>query len=230
MERKQFERRRAVRICFVGQDSLESVEKTGVESADLFLFGFNGMGEVSYQKELKGETRFFETAAALSKKGGGTVVCGCITDTVGHKRKSALVAENGRILGVSDMLNVVDGEIGSGAALRVYDTKAGRMGVAVAEDLHFPDVVRSLALCGSDFIVCPFGGIKNSLQSVLLRAKAHTYGVPIFFCAQGYCMVAAPSGNLSFASPLSPVYTDFENVKEYHLIETRRRGFFRSGT
>ncbi|MBQ8322577.1 MAG: hypothetical protein IJX91_01275 [Clostridia bacterium] len=221
-----------MRICFVGRGALRAFaerydEATAEkEGADLILFGFNGLGEVSYEKELKGETRYFEDAALLSKRAKTTVACGCITDTRGHKRKSVVIAENGRLTGVSDMLNVVDGEVGCGAALRVYETKAGRMGVAVAEDLHFPEVIKTLAVCGSDFIVCPYGKV-DELQSVLLRANAYCYGVPIFFCAEGYGAIADVSGRIAFASPQSPAYTDFKPTKEYHLVETRRRGFYR---
>ncbi len=223
-----------MRIGFVSRGRLrafkESVEKDCQEkTADILLFGFEGMGEVSYEKELKGESVFFEDAALLSKAQKSIVVCGCVTDTRGHKRKSAIVAENGRISGVSDMLNAIDGEIACGAALRIYDTKLGRMGVAVAEDIYFPEIVRSLAVCGCDFIVCPAGRVTDSLQSVLLRAYAYCYGVPLFFCGAGYGMIADGSGSVAFASPLSPVYTDFENAREYHLIETRKRGFFRTG-
>ena len=220
-----------MRIGFVSKDSLRAFKESwNGEQADLFVFGFEGMGEVSYEKELKGESGFFEDAALLSKATKGIVVCGCITDTCGHKRKSVVVAQNGRLSGVSDMLNIIDGEYGAGAALRVYDTKLGRMGVAVAEDLYFPEVIKSLAVCGSEFIVCPFGKVTDALQSVLLRASAYLYGVPLLFCGKGYCMLADSKGSICFASPQSPVYTDFENVREYHLVETRKRGFFRSST
>ncbi|MBQ2701788.1 MAG: hypothetical protein IJF64_02255, partial [Clostridia bacterium] len=131
-----------MRICFVGRGSVSQFrENYQGEKADVFLFGFNGLGEVSYEKELKGETSFFEETALLSKESKSAVVCGCVTDTRGHKRKSALVAENGRLSGVSDLLYATDGECSSGASLRVYDTKVGKMGVIVAEDLYFPDVV-----------------------------------------------------------------------------------------
>ena len=227
-----------MRICFVSQGRLGDFRGAAGEEwgengckkqtqTDIFLFGFGGMGEVSYEKELRGETKAFESAALLSKETKAVVVCGCITDTHGHKRKSAVIAENGRIKGVSDMLNVVDGEVSCGAALCIYDTRLGRMGVVVAEDIHFPDVVKSLALCGCDFIVCPYGKIFHSLQSVLLRSNAYCYGIPILFCADGYCMLADISGDITFASPDSPAQLSFENVHEYHLIETRRRGFYR---
>lgn len=217
-----------MRICFVSRGRIsECKEREEFENADLILFGFDGIGEVSYEKELKGESGYFQELATLSGKEKNLVLCGCVTDTRGHKRKSAVVAENGRILGVSDMLNVIDGEVGSGASLRVYDTKIGKVGVAVADDLNFPETVKALAVCGSDYIVCPFGGVMDCLQTVLLRAYAYCYGVPIFFCGIGYSMIADVSGNIAFASPQSTVATNFENVREYHLIETRRRGFYR---
>ena len=218
-----------MRVCFVSKGTLQAFAKRYAEEkekADVILFGFNGLSEVSYERELKGETRYFEEAAALSKTAQTTVVCGCVTDTLGHKRRSAVVAENGKIVGVSDMLNVVDGEVGCGASLRVYETKAGKMGVIVGEDLHFPDVAKSLAVCGSDFIVCPYTKT-DELQSVLVRATAYFYGVPLFFCGEDYAMSADTLGRIEFASPQSPAFTELKPIKEYHLVETRRRGAYR---
>ncbi len=222
-----------MRICFVCQNTLREYAGAATqkecekEKADLILFGFNGMGEVSYEKELKGETSYFEDAARLSKESGCVVVCGCITDTRGHKRKSAIVAQKGRLAGVSDMTNAVDGEVNSGASLRVYETEIGRVGVIVGEDLDFPEVIKSLAVCGSDFIVCPFGKT-DEVRTALIRAGAYCYGVPILFCADGYAMVADVSGEIIYASPNSPSVVEFTPIKEYHLVETRRRGFYRS--
>ena len=114
--------------------------------------------------------------AILSKESHNIVVCGCVTDTRGIKRKSAVVAENGRILGVSDMLNAVDGEFKSGAGLRVYETKAGRLGIAVAEDLYFPEILRTLSVCGSDmpfrYRIRLYGNCASPRGRVFLR-RAH---------------------------------------------------------
>ena len=218
-----------MKIRFVGRGRLQDFkENYESEGEELLLFGFEGMGEVSYEKELKGESNYFEEAALLSKVAQAVIVCGCITDTRGHKRKSAVVAEKGKLVGVSDMLNVIDGEVGAGAALRIYETKIGRMGIAVAEDILFPETVKSLALCGSDFIVCPFTRVRDTLTQTLLRAYGYLYGIPILFCGVGYSMIADMGGSLYFASPQSPIMTEFENVKEYHLIETRKRGLFPS--
>ncbi len=215
-----------MKIRFITRGRLrELINDCDMDEA-LIVSSFEGLGEVSYEKELKGESSLFEETALLSKKGKCVVISGCITDTRGHKRKSAVIAENGRLVGVSDMLHVIDGKVGAGAHLRVYETKIGKVGIAVGEDIHFPDVIKSLALCGSDIIVCPYGTMTSTLEQTLLRAYAYCFGVPILFCGAGYSMIADYMGNIAFASPMCNVTADFENKKEYHLIETRRRGGF----
>lgn len=190
---------------------------------NLLIFGFEGGGDVNYERELKGHTSFFEEVALLSKS--ATVVCGCITDTKGYKRKSAVVAERGKLCGVSDALYAIDGEVSAGATLRVYETKMGKMGVAVADDIRFPEVIKALALCGSDFIVCTYESVVDSFQQILLRAHAYCYGVPILFCGVGYCIAVDGNGNVIFATPQKDALVDFENKKQYHLVQTRRRLF-----
>lgn len=68
-----------------------------------------------------------------------TVVGGCYTDARGIRRKSAVVAERGRLLGVSDLVNRIDGSaFGAGAGVKVYETAAGRLGVVVGKISTFP--------------------------------------------------------------------------------------------
>ncbi len=209
-----------MRVCFVS-DGAPSAEMPVLEQADLYVFGALPT-EVSYERELKGETRFFEDVARLSKRERGVVVCGCLTDTRGHKRKSAVVAERGKLMGVSDMLHAIDHEIACGAGLRVYETQAGKIGVAVADDLRFPSVIHSLVVCGSDCIVCPIARIQD-IHSVLARSHAYCFGVPILLCGRGYALVASSDGKIAFATPLKTAVFDVKTTKEYHLVETRRR-------
>lgn len=221
-----------MRICFINDETvghyMQTLSKPCLEDegTDVAVFSFEGLGEVAYEKELRGETVAFEEIASLSKRLQGVVVSGCITSTRGHKRKSAVVAENGKLIGVSDMLHVLDGEVASGASLRVYDTKKGKMGVVVGNDLFFPEVFKSLSLCGSDFIVCVYPYLQG-VEQILLRANAFSYGVPILFCGNGYALIADTTGEVAFASAQSPAYMQFTAKKEYHLVETRRCGFMR---
>lgn len=215
-----------MRIVFVSQGSLQAFSEGNFqEEADVILFGFNGVGCVNYEKELKGESNFFEEGAKLSKRCKNLVIFGCVTDIRGMKRKSVAVAENGRLLGVSDMLHAVDGECSAGATVKAYETKAGKIGVVVARDLYFPETIKALALCGCDFIVCPFDKRISGLDRSYISVYAHVYGLPIVLCGDNFSMLASPKGELAFSSPLSPVAVSYEAKREYHLVETRAQRY-----
>ena len=218
-----------MRICFLTDGSLSSfAERQTQIEADIVCGGFQSLGEVSYERELKGETGLFEDVALLSKERRGVVLCGCFTDARGLRRKSVVVAEKGRILGVSDMVNRLDGgEYRSGAGIKIYNTDAGKLGVVVAEDLYFPQVLQTLSVCGADVALCVFEGLNDSLEQTLMRAGAFLYGIPVCVCAYGYAQAADIGGKVRFASPMSPCVYELPHEQEYHLVETRQRGFFR---
>ena len=218
-----------MRVCFVTAGSLEEFAQQGVR-ADITVCGFRALGEVSYERELKGETSLFEDVAILSGETGGVVAAGCFTDARGMRRKSAVVAEKGRILGVSDMTSRLDKSVyQAGAGLKIYDTSQGKLGIVVAEDLYFPRVIESVAACGADAVICLFEQMSESLEPMLARAHAFFAGIPVLLCAYGYALIADIGGKVRFASPKSPCLYDLEQEREYHLVETRRRGFCRSG-
>ena len=211
-----------MRIVFVSQGSLRAFRESGFqEEIDVVLFGFNGVGCVNYEKELRGESSFFEEGAKLSKQHKNVVVFGCETDILGMKRKSVAVAENGRLLGVSDMLHVIDGECSAGAHVKAYETKLGKMGVIVARDLYFPETIKALALCGCAWIVCPFDKRISALDRSYVSVYAHIYGLPILLCGDNFSMLASPRGEVVFSSPMSPVTINYAEKREYHLVETR---------
>ena len=73
-----------------------------------------------------------------------------------------MVADKGKILGVTDMVHVIDdSEFVSGGNFRVYDTSVGKIGIILAEDLFFPESARVLATCDADIIVCIFKKLEN---------------------------------------------------------------------
>ncbi len=213
-----------MRICFVTGGSLG--EFKGEREADIVMFPFQALGEVSYERELKGETSLFEDVAILSKTGQNVAVCGCYTNARGMKRKSVVVAERGRILGVADMVNRIDGsEFRSGAGVKLFDTRAGKLGIVVAEDLYFPHVLETLSVCGADVALAVFEELNEGLELTLMRAGAFFYGIPVCMCAYGYAQVADPMGRLCFSSPKSPCSFELIREQEFHVVETRRKGF-----
>ena len=218
-------------ICFITGESLNTVWQEKLSQLgknDLLVFGFNGMGLVSYKKELNGETEYFQDLAKLSKQLSNVIICGCDTDTYGVFRHSAVIADRGKILGVSDMAHSIDdSEYAAGGNFRVYDTSAGKIGVIVAEDLFFPETARVLTLCDADLIVCLFKKLENNMPQIMLRAGAFSNGVAMALCAKNYACVADIRGNIKIASGADVVKTKITIEKDYHLVESRRRGLYR---
>ena len=218
-------------VCFVTDSTMSAVfeEKlTEVQKCGLLVFGFNGLGLVSYKKELEGQTEYFHDLAKLSKQLSTVVICGCDTDTYGVFRHSAVIADKGKILGVSDMAHAIDdSEFVAGGNFRVYDTSLGKIGLIVAEDLFFPEVPRVLTLCDADVIICLFKKLDNFIPQIMLRSGAFANGVAMALCAKNYACVSDVRGKITVASSADIIKTKIKTEKDYHLISSRRRGLYR---
>ena len=210
----------------VNQVFEENLQK--INGSDIVVFGFNGLGLVSYKKELSGETEYFHDLALVSKQLSSVVICGCDTDTYGQFRHSAVIADSGKILGVSDMAHSIDeSEFVSGGNFRVYDTKAGKIGIIVAEDLFFPESARVLTLCDADIIICIFKKVEGFMPQIMLRAGAFSNGVPMALCAKNYACISDIRGKVVMSSSSEIIKTKLSVEKDYHLISSRRRGLYK---
>ncbi len=220
-----------MKISFCSGESLNKVWQDrliDISKSDLVIFGFNGLGLVSYKKELGGETEYFQDVAKFSVQTSSVVICGCDTDTYGVFRHSAVIADKGKILGVTDMAHAVDdSEFVAGGNFRVYDTSKGKIGILIAEDLFFPESARVLALCDADLIVCLFKKIDSSMPQIMLRALSFANGVAMALCAKNYTAVSDIRGNIALASANDLVNANLKIEKDYHLISSRRRGLYR---
>lgn len=220
-----------MQIRLITNDSLNTVWQErfdAVSNSKLTVFGFNGLGLVSYKKELSGETEYFRDVATFSKQTDGVVICGCDTDTYGVFRHSAVIADKGKILGVSDMVHQIDGsEFVAGGNFRVYDTSSGKIGLIVADDLYFPEVPRLLSLCDADLIVCVFLTVDNCMPQIMIRSGAFANGVPMALCAKNYSMVADIRGNVIGGGCADFLTVDVKNEKDFKLISCRRRGLYK---
>lgn len=220
-----------MKFCLVTADSLSSIwqnKLTKVAGQDVIVFGFNGLGLVSYKKELEGETEYFQDLAKFSKQTSSVVISGCDTDNYGVFRHSVVIADKGKILGVSDMAHSIDdSEFVAGGNFRVYDTRVGKIGVIVGEDLFFPETARVLTLCDADVIVCVLKKIDSLMPQIILRASAFCNGVPMVLCANNYCAVSDIRGNVTACGRNGVVKTKISSEKDYHLISSRRRGLYR---
>jgi beta-ureidopropionase len=92
---------------------------------------------------------------------------------------SPVIDADGRLLGVTRMLHIaeMDGFHEQGyyapgdRGMPVYATAAGRIGVAICYDRHYPEVMRALALRGAEIVVIPQAGAVGEWPDGLYEAE-----------------------------------------------------------
>ncbi len=95
---------------------------------------------------------------------------------------SPVIDADGTILGVTRMVHITDyegfheqdyyhpGDTGA----PVYATRAGKIGVAICYDRHYPEYMRALALAGADLAVIPQAGTLGEWPDGLFEAEVRT--------------------------------------------------------
>ena len=208
-------------FCVVSESAPGGTE---LPECDLAVFGFSGLGEVDFEKELSGESEKFEDAARLSKKWNCGLVCGCKTVSRGLARKSVAVADRGKLLGISDMNHVLDGEsFKSGVGLGFYKANGCKVGLCIDNDLLFPDTFKALSLCGCNVVVAVLEELKDNVPPLLIRAYSYLYGVPIIMCAGRTAYFADISGAIATSHQNVSLF-EVSPQNRYHIVTTRTRG------
>lgn len=146
-------------------------------------------------------TRFYPQApATASSRGLAETVPGPTTDLfAGLARETGVVAVlnlferdgertfdaspvidgDGRLLGVTRMVHIMDGPgfhergyYAPGDRDRfVFDTSAGRVGVAICYDRHFPEYMRGLRLARAELVVVPQAGAAGEWTEGIFEAE-----------------------------------------------------------
>ena len=136
---------------------------------------------------------------------------------------SPVIDADGRLLGRTRMVHITDyacfHEQGyytpgdSGAP--VYDTRHGRLGVAICYDRHYPEYMRALAVAGADLVVVPQAGSvgewPDGLYEAEMQVAAFQNGYYTALCNRvgqeecltfsGESFVCAPDGRVVARAP-----------------------------
>ena len=92
---------------------------------------------------------------------------------------SPVIDADGSLLGVTRMVHITDypcfherGYYAPGdTGVPVYETRFGRLGVAICYDRHYPEYMRALALGGADLVVVPQAGAVDEWPEGLFEAE-----------------------------------------------------------
>jgi predicted amidohydrolase len=106
---------------------------------------------------------------------------------------SLAIDADGSILGISKMVHIVqvprfyeqDYYTPSNTGFQVYTTRAGKIGIVICFDRHYPESIRACALKGADLIIIPTANTKDEPLEVFeweLRVPARQNGLFIAMC------------------------------------------------
>ena len=148
---------------------------------------------------------------------------------------SPVIDADGRLLGRTRMIHITEyacfheqgyhtpGDTGA----PVYETKAGRIGVAICYDRHYPEYMRALAVGGADVVIVPQAGAVDEwpegLYEAEMRVAAFQNGYFTALCNRvgkedmldfaGESFVCGPDGEVLARAPRSAdaiVYADLD--------------------
>lgn len=220
-----------MKLCFVTKYNVDYLWQNNLNEVlnqDVIVFGFNGLGLVSYKKELAGETEYFSDLARLSKQTSCVIISGCDTDTYGVFRHSVVVADKGKLLGVSDTVHTIDeSEFVSGGSYKVYETSAGKIGVIILDDIMFPKSAEVLTMCDADVIICIYNHVENGIPELMVRANAVINGIIVGLSSNNMALLSDENGKVLIGSNANIVKTKIDIRKEYHLVSVKKRGTYR---
>ncbi|RPH57951.1 carbon-nitrogen hydrolase family protein [bacterium] len=122
-------------------------------------------------------------AARARELGLVTVFNAYELDERGRRFDSSPVFDaDGRLLGVTRMIHITDYEgfheqdyyHPGDNGVPVYQTRAGRIGVAICYDRHYPEVMRALGVGGAELVVIPQAGTVGEWPEGLYEAEVRT--------------------------------------------------------
>jgi beta-ureidopropionase len=122
-----------------------------------------------------------ERIAARAKELGLVTVFNLYeVDAEGRRFDSSPVFDaDGTLLGVTRMIHITDYEgfheqsyyHPGDRGVPVYDTRAGRVGVAICYDRHYPEVMRALGVAGAELVVIPQAGTTGEWPEGMVEAE-----------------------------------------------------------
>jgi beta-ureidopropionase len=95
---------------------------------------------------------------------------------------SPVIDADGSLLGVTRMVHITDYACfherryyhGGDRGAPVFPTKAGRIGVAICYDRHYPEYMRALGVAGAELVVIPQAGSVGEWPEGLFEAEVRT--------------------------------------------------------
>jgi len=215
------------------QRGLDAARQAAANGANLITFAELAFSRFHPQHPASGDVRALaepvpgpttDAFASLARERGVVVVLNVFErDGDATYDCSPVIDADGTIAGRTRMVHITEypcfheqqyyapGNLGA----PVFETRAGRVGVAICYDRHFPEYMRALALGGADLVVVPQAGVVDewpdgffegelctaAFQNGYFIALCNRVGVEDRLTFAGESFVCAPSGAVVARAP-----------------------------
>jgi predicted amidohydrolase len=238
-----------------GLAALEAAARQGAELAafaELGLEWFYPQTPAAATPHDHAEPLEGSAVSAVRRKAGelGLVVVMNLYERAGDRcyDSSPVIDADGTLLGVTRMIHITDypcfheqgyytpGDTGA----PVYATRAGRIGVAICYDRHYPEYLRALAVGGADLVIVPQAGAigewPEGLYEAEMRVAAFQNGYFVALCNRvgredclefaGESFVCGPDGTVLARAPRGDDAILYADVDLASTAESHARRLF----
>ncbi len=200
-----------------------------------------------------------EQFSSLAKQYGVVAVLN-VFERDGEKTYDAspVIDADGTLLGVTRMVHIMEGPgfhergyyVPGENKNFVYETKAGRVGIAICYDRHFPEYMRALGLQGAEIVIVPQAGAVGewtegifeaelqvaAFQNGYFAALVNRVGKEEVIHFSGESFAVDPHGRIMAQAPQGEDFIlyadcDFSQIPKTpakkHFLQDRRPDFYR---
>ena len=118
---------------------------------------------ISLEDELGGRSHIFKSICHISKQKNLLYALPCHLGLGDKLFNSIVLAEGGKLIGTSDMTHG-DGKYALSSSFVIHDTRYGKVGVLIDEDVSYFECGRILSLMGAEILLC-IGGNRRMAHS-----------------------------------------------------------------
>lgn len=209
------------------------------------FFPVRADGDAS-QYAMRQDDPAIEALGEMAKRHGIVTVANIYFEDQSGERfdASPVFDADGALLGISKMVHIAQFEkfwekdyYASGSGFDVYDTAAGRLGIVICYDRHFPESYRACALQGAEIIATPTCNLAGepldlfawemrvlAMQNSVYSILANRCGVEGDTGYGGHSVIAGPDGALlaEAGEAETVLIADYDLAERAKIAEQRR--------
>lgn len=207
-------------ICV--NNSVKDIDSVVLDSNSLIVMSHGLFDRIDLVGELEGQTNTLKDLTLVSYEIESVIVAGIEATILDDTFLSAIVIDKGNILGISDMTHTLSGDYTAGNSLRIYDTSMGSIGLVIGDDIFFPEITRSIALAGADYIV--YLANKDSTRKAMISSSHSSMANGLFTIAQTLDKTSVFDcyGKMIIRDSNSTVKEEIEPIINDNFISARR--------